>query len=137
MSGYTLLTPFCLQRFAIMEYMNEQDFITRFTTVRNQIRTQLGYIETAFRNEADPVDGLQEWWDITLDDFMVQLQTRVRTFTDQAITAAFAAFNTNNGPNLNIYNQVTTTLRDYLTRLQNGQGMTFDAQYFVNIQPPT
>ncbi|KAG9571281.1 glycoside hydrolase family 18 protein, partial [Aureobasidium melanogenum] len=123
--------------FAIMEYMNDQDFISRFTLARNQVRTQLGYIETEFANEGIPVTGLQEWWDIALDDFMVQLQTRVRTFTDAAITAAFAPFNTQTAPNLGIYNQVITTLNNYNTRLQNGQGMTFDAQYFVNIQPPT
>lgn len=120
-----------------MEYMNDQDFISRFTLARNQVRTQLGYIETEFANEGIPVTGLQEWWDIALDDFMVQLQTRVRTFTDAAITAAFAPFNTQTAPNLGIYNQVITTLNNYNTRLQNGQGMTFDAQYFVNIQPPT
>lgn len=84
-----------------------------------------------------PVTGLQEWWDIALDDFMVQLQTRVRTFTDAAITAAFAPFDIQTAPNLGIYNQMINTLNNYNTRLQNGQGMTFYAQYFVNIHPPT
>ncbi|KAK3679996.1 hypothetical protein LTR78_000373 [Recurvomyces mirabilis] len=122
--------------FAIMEYMNDQNFINHFNIARNQIRAQLGYIETAFANQGWPVTGLQEWWDVVLDDFMAQLQTRVRTFTDQAITAAFAPFNSQRGQNLNIAPAIRATLRDYLTRLQNGQGMTFDAQYFVNIHPP-
>ena len=119
-----------------MEYMNDNDFINRFNTARTQIRTQLGYIETAFANNNIPVTGLQQWWDIALDDFMVQLQTRVRTFTDQAITAAFAPFNTQRGQNLNIAPGVRNTLRDYLTRLQTGQGMTFSWRYFLTRPPP-
>jgi chitinase len=93
-----LLILISLQDFAIMEYMNDQDFISRLTLARNQVRTQLGYIETEFANEGIPVTGLQEWWDIALDDFMVQLQTRVRTFTDATITAAFVPFNIQTAP---------------------------------------
>lgn len=121
-----------------MEYMNDAEFIRRFNIARRQIRTQLGLIETAYANETPfPMTGLQAWWDVALDDFMVQLQTRVRTFTNAAIAAAYAPFNTNRGSLLNIYGQVRTTLRDFQDRVDQGRGLTFDAQYFVTRQPPT
>ena len=47
----------CLQGFAIVEYMNDQSFIDRFILVRNQVRTQLGYIEAEFLAAGHPVTG--------------------------------------------------------------------------------
>ena len=117
--------------------MNNQDFINRFNLARNQVRTQLGIIENAFAGQGWDITGIQAWWDVALDDFMLQLQTRVQTFTNQAIAAAFAPYNTQRGRLLTTYNQVRTTLNAWQNMVDNnGQGLTLDAQYFVNPQQP-
>ena len=46
--------------------MNTNEFVTNYNLARNQVRTQIGYIETVFANEGHPIDGAQEWWDIVL-----------------------------------------------------------------------
>jgi hypothetical protein len=117
--------------------MNNQDFINRFNLARNQIRTQLGIIERAFAAEGWDITGIQAWWDIVLDDFLSQLETRVRTFTNDAIAAAFAPYNTQRGQQLRTYNTVRTTLTAWQNMVDNnGQGLTLDGQFFVNPQQP-
>lgn len=124
------------QGFVIMEYMNHPEFIHRFNLARDQVRTQLGYIEEDFRNAGHPVDHIQEWWDVVLDDYMDQLQTTIQNFQDRAITAAFAPFNNNQARNLQNYNHITNTLFAWLNMARLGQGLRFDARYFVRRQPP-
>ena len=159
----------CLQGFAIVEYMNDQSFIDRFILVRNQVRTQLGYIEAEFlaaghpvtgrfgkENEAGPqkkkdffphsprnpghlltyCQGITQWWDVVLDDFMDQLEERVRTFTSTAVAAAFAPFDTQAGRRLAIYQQVYNTLVNYENMRDNGQGLTLSPRYFLAPRPP-
>ena len=55
-----------LQAFAIFEYMNTRQFITRYNLARNQVRTQLGYIQTEFAANNWPIPTATEWWDLIL-----------------------------------------------------------------------
>ena len=126
-----------IKGFAIFEYMNNPDFIARFNLARNQVRTQFGIIERAFAAQGWHTDGIQECWDVVLNDFMLQLETRVQVFTSEAIAEAFNPYNTATGPRLTTYNQVRTTLLAWQRMLDNGsQGLTLNFQYFVNPQPP-
>ena len=46
--------------------MNTNQFVTNYNLARNQVRTQIGYIETEFANENTPITGAQAWWDVVL-----------------------------------------------------------------------
>ena len=52
--------------------MNTQEFIIRWNQARNQVRQQLGYIETEFHIEGSPIDDATQWWDIVLGSFRPQ-----------------------------------------------------------------
>lgn len=49
--------------------MNTQEFITRYNLARNQVRTQLGYIQTEFARNGWPIPRITEWWDLVLGSF--------------------------------------------------------------------
>ena len=49
--------------------MNTQEFITRWNQARNQVRTQLGYIQREFAANGWPIGTATEWWDIVLGSF--------------------------------------------------------------------
>jgi hypothetical protein len=80
--------------------------------------------------------GITQWWDVVLDDFMDQLEERVRTFTSTAVAAAFAPFDTQAGRRLAIYQQVYNTLVNYENMRDNGQGLTLSPRYFLAPRPP-
>lgn len=111
---HCLKQPVCLtdswQIFAIFEYMNTNDFATRFNAARNQVRTQLGYVEQALG-----VRNLQSWWDVFTNDYFSQIEEWAQSWADQAIIAAaapyIAARNGNRNPQT--YAQVMNTLNQW------------------------
>lgn len=124
------------QGFAIIEYMNHPDFIVRFNLARTTVREQLSVVEDAWAGQGWHITGITEWWDVFLDDYMDQLQTRVRVFTDDATVTAFAQFNTAHGQQLTQYQRVRTTLVAWQAMELSGQGLTFDPQYFLLPRQP-
>ncbi|KAI7205542.1 hypothetical protein KC324_g233 [Hortaea werneckii] len=104
--------------FALMEYMNNPDFARRLNLVRNQVRTQLGYIENAFAQHGTPVTGLQAWWDIFLPDYFLQIEQWAQNWTEDAILDAFRVLDR---PQLRNNNQqvvaAIATLRAWLDRV--------------------
>ena len=111
------------QVFAIFEYMNGRDFVTRFNAVRDQASTQLGYIEQDFATLAPEIVGrLQAWWPIFLDDYLLQIETWASNWAAQAIAYAFAPYNNarNSGRNLATYQQVRNTLNQWQSLIDGG-----------------
>ncbi|KAK3168025.1 hypothetical protein OEA41_004471 [Lepraria neglecta] len=96
--------------FAIFEYMNTNDFATRFNAVRDQVRTQLGHIE-----QASGVQNLQSWWDVFTNDYFLQIEDWAQSWADQAITAAAAPYLSarNSGRNPRTYAQVINTMQQW------------------------
>ena len=128
------------QVFAIFEYMNERDFVTRFNAVRDQAFTQLGYIEQDFATIAPEIVGrLQAWWPIFLDDYLSQIETWARSWANQAIAYAFAPYNNahNAGRNLATYQQVRNTLNQWQDLLDGDNNpLRFPPYYGSQPQPP-
>lgn len=46
--------------------MNTQEFIYRYNLARDQVRTQLGYIQTEFAANGWPIPTATQWWDLVL-----------------------------------------------------------------------
>ena len=90
--------------------MNNNEFATRFNAVRNQVRTQLGYIEQAWG-----VPNLQAWWDVFTEDYFSQIEEWAQSWADQAIVAAAAPYLAarNQGRNPQTYAQVINTLQQW------------------------
>lgn len=114
--------------------MNTNDFATRFNAVRNQVRTQLGYVEQALG-----VRNLQSWWDVFTDDYFSQIEEWAQSWADQAIIAAaapyIAARNGNRNPQT--YAQVMNTLNQWQGLLATR--LRFPPPYFGSVplpQPP-
>lgn len=57
-------TSYLVQVFSVFDYLNSNDGTLRFNRVRQDIRTQLGYIE-----EVTGQSGLVNWWNVWSDDF--------------------------------------------------------------------
>ena len=90
--------------------MNNNDFATRFNAVRDQVRTQLGYVEQALG-----VRNLQSWWDLFTNDFFSQIEEWAQSWADQAIIAAAAPYLAarSRGRNPQTYAQVMNTLQQW------------------------
>ena len=119
------------QIFAIFEYMNTNDFATRFNLVRNQVAVQLRHIE-----QATGVQHLEMWWQTFTADYFSQIENWAQSWADQAITAAAAPYVNahNNGRNLQTYNQVMNTLQHWQGLLGT---LTFPPYYYIPPpQPP-
>ena len=80
--------------FAIFEYMQTQEFITRFNQARDQVRHQLGNIETEFaRSQVNggfgaPLPGLQDWWDVVLGESLLFPPSELSLTAQQMTTSA-------------------------------------------------
>ncbi|MCJ1456786.1 hypothetical protein MMC28_007151 [Mycoblastus sanguinarius] len=132
--------------FAIFEYMNTQEFITRWNQARNQVRTQLGYIQREFAANGRPIGTATQWWDIVLDDHLRRMEEYMINWMDDAIDDAFAAYLQANarlpgGQTLNTWPSVRNTLDQWRQMMNNnGQGLRFNqALYSAFIplpQPP-
>lgn len=102
--------------------MNTGQFATRFNAVRDQVRRQLGYVETAWG-----VGGLQTWWDIFTMDYFAQIEDWAASWTTQAVAAAFAPYNAahNRGQNLATYQRALNTLQQWETQASARTGLRF------------
>ncbi|MCJ1474244.1 hypothetical protein MMC13_002902 [Lambiella insularis] len=132
--------------FAIFEYMNIQEFITRWIQARNQVQTQLGYIQREFAANGWPIGTATQWWDIVLDDHLRRMEEYMINWMDDAIVDAFAAYLQANarlpgGQTLNTWPSVRNTLDQWRQMMNNnGQGLRFNqVLYSASIplpQPP-
>ncbi|KAI9747244.1 MAG: hypothetical protein M4579_007499 [Chaenotheca gracillima] len=130
--------------FAIFEYMNTREFITNYNLARDQVRTQLGFIETEFANAGFPIPGAQEWWDVVLDDHMRRMEDFMIDWVAETIDIAEDAYMTANGNlpgggTLSTWASLRATLNQWRAMVitNGGQGLRFArALYSATFQPP-
>ncbi|KAI1774392.1 hypothetical protein F4818DRAFT_442540 [Hypoxylon cercidicola] len=98
---------------AVFEYMNRPHAALRFNMVRQQIRTQLGYIE----QDVPGGTGLVAWWDLFSRDYFALVSQRAREWARDVIEAAAGPYveARDAGRNLATYEQVLGALEEMLT----------------------
>ena len=62
--------------------MTTNEFVTNYNLARNQVRTQIGYIETEFANAGRPITGAQAWWDVVLGTQKQCISGQIVTLAD-------------------------------------------------------
>lgn len=92
-----------MKGFATFDYLRTTQAQSRWNQVRQQVRTQLTYIEANVG-----VPNLAAWWDAFTDDFFGLVEQRAQQWARDTIFAAAAPFEQAyiNNRNLQTYGQV-------------------------------
>ncbi len=98
------------------EYLNTPDAVLRFNAVRQQVRTQFGFIQQDLG-----VPNLVAWWELFTDDYFALIGQRAQQWARDAIEIAAAPFEQAiaNERNLGIGPGVIGALAEMLNEIAN------------------